>query len=356
MTAAVNPTHTYSARDNLRHTLEVMLAPNDYDKNNLIAKYFDGRDLPYSLDGKIVQKHELLRSETLDGAAILQQDIVNAINEGAQPATETLDMLYWAYTTKSSLSKVPRGDKNSRGSYAPIVPEGTPIPVSNNRLAAAEIPIIKSATIAEITSEMVQDSEYDLVTREISDAGVRIGNTRQSIALYQLQSVAAQASSESVTSVATLKTAINNEIANLQVKGYIPDRILVTPQAGAALREAFGTGYYQGNDPMMLGSVTAAFGVPVFATAITPATRSGSVYSPGVGTFGGSEKGWGVIVYSKSKAVGVAIRNDITFDNPFKDVYKDLTALAVSSRFGASAIHILDVDNNDVNAAVYISH
>jgi len=355
MTAIQKPAYAYSARDNLRHTLEVMLAPNDHAKNDLIVKYFDARDMPYSLDGKIVQKHELLRSETLDGAAILREDIVNTINEGAQPATETLDMLYWAYTTKSSSSKVPRGDKNSRGSYAPIVPEGTAIPVSNDRLASAVIPIIKSATIAEITSEMVEDSEYDLITREISNAGARIGNTRQSIALYQLQSVAAQASSESVTSVATLKSAINNEIANLQVKGYIPDRILVTPQAGAALREAFGTGTYQGNDPMMLASVTAAYGVPVFATAIAPATLSGTTYTPGAGTFGGSH-GWGVIIYSKPKAVGVAIRNDITFDNPFKDVYKDLTALAVSSRFGASAIHILDEVNNDVNAAVYISY
>lgn len=356
MTAIPKSTYAYSARDNLRHTLEVMLAPNDYAKNTLIAKYFDGRDMPYSLDGKIIQKHELLRSETLDGAAILQQDIVNAINEGAQPATDTLEMLYWVFNTKSNSVNVPKGSKNRLGSYAPIVPEATATTVNNDRLLSATINIIKSMETVEITSEMVMDSEIDLISREVMAAGARIGNTRQSVALYQLMSVAAEASTESVTTAATFKAAINTEIANIQDNGGIPDRILVTPQAGAALREAFGTGYYQGNDPMMLGSVTAAFGVPVFATAIAPATLSGTTYTPGAGTFGGVTKGWGAIVYAREKAVGVAIRQDVTFDAPFRDVYKDLTALTAVSRFGASAIHKLDTDNGDLSAAAYISY
>lgn len=347
-------TPTYTAKDEFAMTLKTLMA-HGQKREELINKFFAHRDIPVSVDGKVMQKHELIRSETLDGAALLVPDIVRAINEGAQPAIANLSELYYVFNTVSNAVKVPKGNQYSFGSYAAIAGEGSSVTVDNNRLLYTTIDIIKAMSTVEITREMMQDAEVDLIAREISAAGARIGNTMQSIALYNLQSVAAEASSETVTSATTLKEAINAEIANIQANGYVPDRVMLTPKAGAWLRDELTPGYYAGNDPMHLGAVPELYGVKCYVNPIAPATYSSSTYTPGAGTFGGTN-GIGAIVYARDKACAVAIRDPVGTDTPFKDVYKDLTALTATCRFGAGAIHKLDTTNHDLNAAVYISY
>lgn len=344
----------YNAQTELGMTLKTLMAHGS-QKEQLIKKFYDTRDLPVSVDGKICQKHELMRSETLDGAAILLPDLVRAINEGAQPAVANLSELYEVINTSSNQVKVPKGNQNSFGSYAPVTPEAASGTVDNNRLLYSMIDIIKPRSIVEITREMIEDSEVDMIAREVSAAGARVGNTMQSIALYELLNNAAEASTETVTSAKTLKEAINMEIANIQKNGYVPDRIMLNPKAGAWLRDELTPGYYAGNDPMHTGAVPELYGIKCFVNPIAPATKSGSDYTPGAGTFGGNSLGIGAVIYAKPKAVTVAIRDPVGTDAPFKDIYRDLTALSASCRFGAAAIHTLDTTNHDLNAAVYIS-
>lgn len=348
-------TQNYTAQQELAMTLKTLMAPNKTTRDDLIEKFFAHRDLPVSVDGKVMQKHELIRSETLDGAALLVPDLVKAINEGSQPAIATMSTLYWVFNTASNQVKVPKGNKNSFGSYAAIVGEGNSTPVDNNRVLNATIDIIKSMSTVEITREMIQDAEFDLISREVSAAGSRIGNTMQSIALYELLNNAAEASAETVTSAKTLKEAINTEIANVQKNGYVVDLIQLSPKAGAWLRDELTPGNYDGNDPMNLSRVPKLYGIKCEVNPIAPATKSGTTYTPGNGTFGGNN-GIGAVVYAREKAVGVAIRDPVGTDTPFKDVYKDLTAITATARFGASAIHKLDNVNYDLNAAVYISY
>lgn len=345
---------TLTAQQNLARTLQVIMAPNQSTKTELINKYFSREDIPVMVDGTPMQKHELLRSETLDGAAILREDIVKAINEGSQPAIATLSDLYYVINTQSNKVKIPKGNKNSFGSYAAIAAEGNGVTVDNNRILYSEVDIIKAMSTVEVTREMIQDAEFDIIAREVAASGARIGNTMQSIALYELVTNAAESSAETVTSAKTLKEAINMEIAKIQKNGYIPDRIVLSPKAGAWLRDELSPGYYSGNDPMTLSRVPTLYGVRCEVVPIAPATKSGT-YTPGAGTFG-STNGIGAVVYARDKAVGVAIRDAIGTEQPFKDVYKDLTAITTTARFGAGAIHKLDTDNGDVNAAVYISY
>lgn len=344
----------YNALQEFVATYKTLTASGS-EKERLITKHFTNRDCPVSVDGKVMQKHELIRSETLDGASLLRPDIVRLINEGAQPSLNTLSDLYYVFNTVSNQVKIPKGNKNSFGSYAAIGAEGNGVAVDNNRILYSTIDIIKPMTTVEITREMMQDSEIELMGREIAAAGARIANTMHSVALYNLQNVAAEASSETASSSTNLKKAINAEIANIQKNGYVADRILVTPKAQAWLRDEMLTGMYAGNEPMTMGQVPTLYGIPVYTTSIAPATLSGTDYTPGAGTFGG-DNGIGVIIYSKDKAVGVAIRDNVGTDTPFKDVYKDLTALTATARFGAAAIHTNDVVNHDVEAARYISY
>ena len=345
---------TLTAQQNLARTLQVIMAPNQSTKTELINKYFSREDIPVMVDGTPMQKHELLRSETLDGAAILREDIVKAINEGSQPAIAALSDLYILVNTASNKTKFPKGNQNSFGSYAAIAPEGTSVNVDNNRILYSQVDIIKAMSTVEITREMIQDSEYDMMAREVSAAGARIGNTMQSIALYELITNAAEASGETVTSAKTLKEAINKEIAHIQENGYVPDRIVLSPMAGAWLRDELTPGYYAGNDAMTLSRVPSLYGVRCEVLAIAPATNSAGVYTPGAGKFG-STNNVGAVVYARDKAVGVAIRDPIGTQSPFQDVYRDLTALTATARFGAGAIHELDAVNFDKNAAIYIS-
>lgn len=353
--------NTMTARENLVHTLEILNAPNTTRKHHLIAKYIEPYDIPVVVDGQIMQKHALLRSETLDGAAILRQDVIAAVNEGAKPASESLSTLYDTIRTRSNSVKIPKGTKGTLSSYASIYSEGEPIGVDNHRMKSAEISIIKVADIIEITREMLADAEFDIMAREASAAGTRVGNSMLSIALDKLLT-GAKVSTETVSSAATLKTAINNEIAAIEANGYIPTTIQVTPKANAMLRDAILTGYYAGNEAMTLGKVPTLYGLPVYTSTIKPAaTVEGAeeadpdVYTPGAGTFGGTNN-VGVVIYAKDKATTVAIREDIGFDQPFKDIYKDLTATKVSARMGAAAVHIDDTTNDDVAAAVYIKY
>ncbi|HJJ47613.1 MAG TPA: phage major capsid protein [Methanocorpusculum sp.] len=348
-------TATYNATEELAKTLKVLCAPNKSQRNALIDKYFTGRNLPVMTDEGVKQKHDLLRSETLDGAALLLPDLVRTINKGAQPALASLGDMYTVLNTTSNQVKIPRGNKNSFGSYAPIVAEGASTAVNNDRILYSMIDIIKTRTIAEITREMMRDSEIDIVAYEVEAAGARAANTIQSVALYEMQNNAAATSSETVTSAKTLKEAINAEIANIQKKGYVPDRIMLTPKAGAWLRDELTPGYYDGNDPMKLGAVPTLYGIKCVVNPIAPATYSSPDYTPGNGTFGGTN-GIGAIVYAKDKAVAVAMREQIGLDGDFRDVYKDLEAMAVSARFGAGPIHKYDSTNADEAAAVYISY
>lgn len=343
----------YSAAEEFAMMYKCLTAEGS-KKEQLVNKYFGNRDMPVTVDGKQMQMHALIRSETLDGAALLVPEIINAINEGSQPAMASLADMYYTINTTSNQVKIPRGNKNSFGSYAAIGTEGNAVAVDNNRVLYSTIDIIKPMTTVEITREMVQDAEVDIMAREMTAAGARIGNTMQSIALYELINSAAEASSETVNSAKTLKEAINVEIANVQKNGYVPDRIVLSPKAGAWLRDELSPGYYAGNDAMTLSRVPQLYGIRVEVANVAPATKSGS-YSPGAGSFGGTN-GIGAVVYARDKAVAVAIRDPVGTDAPFKDVYKDLTAVTATARFGAGAIHKLDTDNGDVNAAVYISY
>lgn len=345
----------YTALQEFVATYKTLMAHGS-ERDQLLAKHFANRpEATVLVDGQMMTKHDLIRSETLDGASLLRPDLVRLINEGAQPGVDTLSELYYVFNTVSNQVKVPKGNKNSFGSYAAIGSEGNGVTVDNNRILHATIDIIKPMTTVEITREMMQDSEIELMGREIAAAGARLANTMQSIALYELQNNAAEDSSETVTSAKTLKEAINMEIANIQKSGYVPDRIQLTPKAMAWLRDEILNGFYNGNEQMTMGKVPTLYGIPCHVTAINPATYSSPNYTPGAGTFGGTN-GIGAIVYAKDKSVGVAIRDGIGTDTPFKDVYKDLTALTATCRFGAGAIHKLDTTNADVNAAVYISY
>ena len=341
----------YSAEQELAMTLKVLKAPNKTAREDLIDKFFAHRDIPVAVDGKLTQKHELIRSETLDGNAILIPDLVRAINEGCQPALKNFSELYYTFNTQNNSVKIPKGNASSYGSYAEIVGEGQTASVDNNRILDSVINIIKTRTVVEITREMVQDAEFDLIAREVSAAGARLGNTMHSIALYELITNAATTSEETITDKTTLKSAINVELAHIQEAGYVPDTIQLTPMAGAWLRDELTPGHYQGNDARYLAEVSGMFGVKCIVNPIAPATKSSS-YAPGAGTFGG-EKGIGVVIYAKDKAAAVAIRDPVGVDDPQKDIYKDLTALAASARFGAGAIHT--AQSGDKPAAVYIS-
>lgn len=343
---------TYTAEQELAMTLKCLRAPNARTRDELAEKFFAHRDLPVSLDGKVMQKHELIRSETLDGAALLRPDLLRAINEGCQPALRNLSELYMTFNTQNNQVKIPKGTTGSFGSYAEVIAEGTAATVDNNRIANAVINIIKTMTTVEITREMEQDAEFDLIAREVSAAGARLGNTMHSVALAELQTNAAIASGETVTNAATLKSAINVELATIQENGYVPDIIQLTPMAGAWLRDELSLGHYAGNDARHLAEVSAMFGVKCVVNPIAPATISSGAYTPGAGTFGG-ENHIGAIIYAKDKAVAVATRDPIGTETPFKDIYKDLTAITASARFGAAAIHTNVT--NDKAAAVYIS-
>lgn len=336
-------------------TLKTLMAPNKTVREELVTKYFANRDIPVSVDGKLMQKHELIRSETLDGAALLVPDIVRAINEGSQPAITALNNLYWVFNTTSNQVKVPKGTTGSFGSYAEIVSEGSAVTTKeNSRVLSSAINIIKGMSTVEITREMIQDNEFDLISREITAAGARIGNTMQSVALYELLNSAAEASTETVTTPSTLKKAINKEIAAIQANGYVPDIIQLTPTAGAWLRDELTPGYYGGNDAMTLSRVPTLYGIKCEVNPIAPATYTSPAYTPGAGAFGDA-LGVGAVIYAREKAVGVAIRDPVGTDTPFRDIYKDLTAITATARFGAAAIHSLDATTGDLNAAVYIS-
>ena len=343
---------TYTAEQELAMTLKCLRAPNDHTRNELAEKFFAHRDLPVSLDGKIMQKHELIRSETLDGAALLRPDLLRTINEGCQPALRNLSELYFTFNTQNNQVKIPKGTTGSYGSYAEIIDEGSAATVDNNRVGNAVINIIKTMSTVEITREMEQDAEFDLIAREVSAAGARLGNTMHSIALAELQTNAAVESTQTVTDKATLKSAINVELATIQENGYVPDIIQLTPMAGAWLRDELSLGHYPGTDARHLAEVSAMFGVKCVVNPISPATITAGKYTPGAGTFGGDNH-VGAIIYVKDKAVAVATRDPIGTETPFKDIYKDLTAITASARFGAAAIHTNTT--NDKAAAVYIS-
>jgi len=344
----------YNAREELGMSLKTLMASGS-QRNELIEKYYS-RDLPVTYDGQQMQKKELMRSETLDGAAVIREDIVKAINEGARPSMNNIADLYYVVNTGSNSVKIPRGTKGSFGSYATIGEEGVGVTVDNNRLLKTNINIIKPMSTVEITREMIQDAEVDIISREIAAAGARIGNTMESVCLKALID-AAEASTETISSAATFKKAVNKEIANVTDNGYVVDRILLTPQAQCLLREDILNSYYEGNEQQTKSMIPMLYGIPIYTTSIKPATintTTGAI-TPGAGTFGGTN-GVGAVVYAKDKAVAVAIRDAVGTDTPFKDVYKDLTAITATCRFGASKLHFKDTVNDDVEAARYISY
>lgn len=290
-----------------------------------------------SADGKKVRARELLKSDALDSTTLIQTEIRRTIIEGSEPAKCFRGD---ANGQGGAMAGIPMNSKTMQinigesGAYAPIVDEGSEIPIRTQTYTPRTWTAVKFGERPVITQEMIDDSLFAVAELEIRKAGLRIENSLNQWCVQTLMDNAGDefdinAAAGSVAGVQALLGAR----AKLTGLGYIPNTYVAHPSASTYLFKDFIPGYTpeamalvrEATLPRVLGC--NGFECGVECTTTTAPYKSASY------TWGAPTDGYiGYLMYDRNNAGYIGTRQDIQIKD-FQDVIRDLRNFTVTGRY-----------------------
>jgi HK97 family phage major capsid protein len=276
----------------------------------------------YDGDGKIVSVRELLLTEAIESTTLIQTEMYSTVMEGAEPQ-RCFRQAVPMFRTNGNTLRVPYG---SSGTYASEVAEGSEVPIGQQDYAYRDFTIKKYGTRPLITRELIDDGLFDAVAMEVRKAGASVENRLNQLVLSCLLDNAGN-EHDTAGSNQGIK-AIASAVGLVKEKGYIPDTIVLCPQAEAlTLKEFVPTGYV-GADAAMAGRLPSLMGLRVFTCGVTDD-------SPTYTWQYDSDGDIGMLVYDSRNAGGIAMRRDLTVSR-YEDPIRDLVGCTVTARFGVN--------------------
>lgn len=223
------------------------------------------------------------------------------------------------------------------GATAPTVSPGGEIPMKTELVSTANITCFKIGTRPVITQEMIEDSLFPAVGRQLRFAGRRIALREDLIIMRQVRYNSAEttytvADSSLTNNVDTAGTFTDNNwsscIDKIETDGFEPDVTALHTNLMADVRTetAFATnaGWQKGTSKLMnTGLLGGLWNMNVIVTNHGLSSTADHVAG---------------MVMDKSAGVRFALRRDTTVKN-YEDPIRDLVGIAVTKRLNAAIIN-----------------
>lgn len=277
------------------------------------------RELGTVYDGKVEPVRELLLSTKIESTTLLQTEMFNTIKEGAQPAICFRNAVEILPMDDNQLT-VPIGEG---GAYAAEVAEGAEVPIRNEDFTTVTYTAHKDAERPLITNEMIADCKYPLIERAVKRAGRALENKLNQRMLTEMLDSAGNEHDTAGTNQGI--TAIADAIALVKDDGWIPDSIILSSRAEAALLKQYVPTGYTGSDAAQSGRLPSLLGLRPFSTTVTDAS---STYTWGYAADGNI----GMLVYDSSVCGGIGMRQDIQIEE-YSDPIRGMKSMVATARW-----------------------
>jgi hypothetical protein len=226
---------------------------------------------------------------------------------------------------KANTLTIPVGEV---GSYAPEVAEGAEIPISDQDYTAVTLTAKKYGVRPMITDEMVADALYPVMEMEIRKAGAKLENTLNQIALTNLIDNTSANEHDASGSNLGIK-AIATAIKLVKADGFIPDRIVLHPDAEALIMAEYIPTGYVGAEAAQSGKLPNLLGLSPFITNVADASSQTWEYN--------SDGDIGMVVFDSGNSTVIGERQPITVKR-FDDVIRQLQGGTVSARWAVGTL------------------
>ena len=274
---------------------------------------------------------ELLLAEELDSGVLIQKEVYRTIHEAMDPTRCMRDALPTIKTNKMYL-RYPVVENGIV--YAPKVPEATDIPMAETEnLKFAEFRVFKYGIRPVITREMVEDAEYDVIARQLKQAGEQLENGLNLAALEMLMAEADHdndiITEEDVATVAD----IGECIYKLKSKKFLPDTMVMSPLFEAMLLNDVHllSAPYPNEKAFRAGDIgKPILGLNLFSTNVDAKNA--------LFTFGGKNSQDPLaLIYDYDQAGMILMREELRVER-YSDPIKDLVGMSATMRFGVGKI------------------
>ncbi len=282
------------------------------------------RELGTVYDGKIEPVRELLLTTAIESTTLIQTEMHATVLEGAEP-WKCMRQACTVLPMKANTLTIPVGEV---GSYAPEVAEGAEIPIGVQDYSSVTLTAKKYGIRPMITDEMVADALYPVMEMEIRKAGAKMENTLNRLALTELiDNTSANEHDASGTNLGI--KAIATAIKLVKADGFIPDRIVLHPDAEALIMADYIPTGYVGAEAAQSGKLPNLLGLSPFITNVADASSQTWEYN--------SDGDIGMVVFDSGNSTVIGERQPITIKR-FDDVIRQLQGGTVSARWAVGTL------------------
>ena len=275
-------------------------------------------------DGKVEPVRELLLTTAIESTTLIQTEMHATVLEGAEP-WKCMRQACRVLPMKANTLTIPVGDV---GSYAPEVAEGAEIPISDQDYTSVTLTAKKYGVRPMVTDEMVADSLYPVIEMEIQKAGAKLENTLNKIALGAL--IDGTANNEHDTNGANQGIkAIATAIKLVKADGFIPDRIVMCPDAEALIMADYIPTGYVGAEAAQNGKLPNLLGLAPFVTSVEAASTQTWEYN--------SNTDIGMVVFDSNNSTVIGERQGITVKR-YEDIIRQIQGGTVSARWAVGTL------------------
>ena len=204
-----------------------------------------------------------------------------------------------------------------------LVGEGAEVPLDNIDFTTVTYTPVKYGVAIRITREMIEDSQVELVQRNLKIAGKRFAENEQKLVLAVLD----EANSTVAGGVAATIANIVEAMANVEGEDYTPTDMVIGYEFLQDLRniDTFVEADKAGDTDMMdRGMKGTVFGLSV------------ALFSDKASPTPGTYKKYGY-VFDRSQAYGIAISRDITMESLTMPTY-DMEGAVLTQRIDVEAL------------------
>ena len=275
-------------------------------------------------DGKVEPVRELLLTTAIESTTLIQTEMHATVLEGAEP-WKCMRQACTVLPMKANTLTIPVGEV---GSYAPEVAEGAEIPISDQDYTAVTLTAKKYGVRPMITDEMVADALYPVIEMEIRKAGAKLENTLNQIALTELIDNTSANEHDTGGNNQGIK-AIASAIKKVKADGFIPDRIVLHPDAEALIMADYIPTGYVGAEAAQSGKLPNLLGLSPFITNVADASSQTWEYN--------SDGDIGMVVFDSGNSTVIGERQPITIKR-YEDIVRQLQGGTVSARWAVGTL------------------
>lgn len=238
--------------------------------------------------------------------------LVNAVQE-TLVGTQLLALRIGPQSIPGSSFSIPLATKDAILVHA--VSEGAEIPIETEAYSTFTLTPVKYGVRPLITKEMLEDSKFDLIERQIRESGYQMAKKLDSLIMATIEA-GSTAASQNVTTVGVALTIgqITEAIQNLEGEAFRATDIILSAACANDVRniDTFTEADKAGITNPGVGLIGVIFGMKVWQSNQVTANKA--------------------YILDRNDALALAEKRPLTI-NKYDDVTRDMTGLAVTARW-----------------------